>query len=454
MSKKNKMYIRQGNIAVMSFASTGYVFEVTGATQKLAQPSVYSVFAENAPMAPMQIQGIKIVPNGRDNLFPINLRDTLKENNLPGGIFRRQRGLMWGNGPALYSEQITDEGFSRKWTEDKEITNWLESWNYREYLRRAMVDFFNVEGIFTKIVRNKGPRIGQPGRFVALEHIDYQDARFEWPDDFRNPKNIITGDWELVRQVPFRRYPCFLREDPFFAPVSIRYDSQYSFAERFYGTPAYLGSISWIERGSDIPKILAALTKNSLNIKWHIKSPASYWETKREILQGECNNQPGISYSEKMLEDLKDKTYQKFAEVLSDVENVGKFFTSETIMNEYGKLEGWEIEAIDQKVKDFIESQILIAKQSDSAITSGMGLHPALSNILIDGKLASGSELLYAMKLHLATETAIPEEIITSAINDVIKIMWPDRGLKLGFYHEVVKTEDSLTAADRTKNKV
>jgi hypothetical protein len=83
-----------------------------------------------------------------------------------------------------------------------------------------------------------------------------------------------------------------------------------------------------------------------------------------------------------------------------------------------------------------------------------MGLHPSLSNIMIDGKLASGSEQLYALKIFLATETTIPESIICEAINQAIAVNWPDKGLRVGFYHSIIKTEDQVTPKDRLKNAV
>jgi len=144
----------------------------------------------------------------------------------------------------------------------------------------------------------------------------------------------------------------------------------------------------------------------------------------------------------------------KLGKVLSGEKNVGKFFTSEKVINDFGQMENWEILPIDQKVKDFIDSQVSIANKADSATTSGLGLHPALSNIMVDGKLASGSELLYALKLYLATEIDIPELIITKAINSAIEANWPKKRLKLGFYHDVVRTEDSITSKERVKNVI
>ncbi len=57
----------------------------------------------------------------------------------------------------------------------------------------------------------------------------------------------------------------------------------------------------------------------------------------------------------------------------------------------------------DQKVKDFIDAQINIANEALFQVTSGIGLHPALSNLSKDGNLPSGSEQLYSFKIYLAT---------------------------------------------------
>ena len=77
---------------------------------------------------------------------------------------------------------------------------------------------------------------------------------------------------------------------------------------RFYGVPAYYGALNWIKKASSIPKILKSLTDNSLNIKWHIISPAAYWEAKQEKIRENCTLK-GIEYNDRMLEDLKDEIF-------------------------------------------------------------------------------------------------------------------------------------------------
>ena len=113
----------------------------------------------------------------------------------------------------------------------------------------------------------------------------------------------------------------------------------------------------------------------------------------------------------------------------------------------------WSVEAIDQKMKDFVEAQLKISEASASAITSGMGLHPSLSNVMVNGKLASGSELLYAFKLFLLSDTEIASQTILEPVNQAIAFNFPGKGLKLGFFHRQLSAEDALTSSARIKNQ-
>jgi len=211
-----------------------------------------------------------------------------------------------------------------------------------------------------------------------------------------------------------------------------------------------------MQRSNVAPDILKSQTDNGLNIKWHIISPQSYWDAKREILMKQCE-QKETEYKESMLEDLKDQVLQGLSKVLSGIENVGKFFHSEAVRTELGigksEILKWEIVPIDMKVKEFTEAQITISNKADQAITSAMGLHPSLSNILIDKKLASGSELLYAYKLFIATDTKVWEKKSLEVMNMMKRLYFPSVPGVFGFYHDIVKREEDITASERTTNR-
>lgn len=450
------MIRRLGNTAIVELANQrGYaVFEITGSS-KVAQGGVYPLNSRKVwDKEPLHIGNYKIVARGDTNNLPAEIRDMCDDNNLVEGIFARQSGLQWGQGADLYIIEKKDGLRTKKWVEDKEIEAWLKTWDYENYLLRCLVDYTHDKGDFTKFYKNKGPRIGSTPRIAKLEHVSVNKCRLEWPEDGINYKNIIVGDWETQDMNSFISYPVFNPADPFAYNVSIMYANLYSFARDFNNLPSHYGTRNWIKLSSSIAVLLMNYNINSAAIKYHITSPQSYWDAKEDKLKENCVLK-GIQYNDKMLEELKDATFKKFTETLTGIENPGKMLTTESYWNpDATNFEGWKVEVLDQKVKDYVDAQIAIAKQAESSTTSGLGLHPSLSNIMVDGKLASGSEQLYALKLYLATEIDIPQSIIFKAINTAIEVNFPSKNIKMGFYHDVVKTEDAVSPEKRVKNAV
>ncbi len=445
----NKVY-RRGNFGAIETRAHVHTFEISGAIKRTSDVS-NSFPTRQWGDDPIRIGDVEIVPLGDNNRMPLDLRDILEDNHIAPGVLSRKRRLLWGQGPALYSIDYSSGSPERKWATDEKIMAWIESWDYEDYLDRVFVDFMSVNGYVSKAVRNRGPRIGQKGRINSLEHVPIETARMEWPKNGINVKHIMVGDFENPNRYGLKRFPVFDRKDPFAAQRAIIFVHDYSFARGFAFLPAYYGALNWIKRSSDIPKVLESLTNNSLQIKWHIKSPKAYWDEKRSLLEGQCIKK-NVTYEEKMLEDLKDEMFSQLGDMLSGVDNVGKFFESEFVTNQYGKMEGWEITAVDMKVQDFINAQLNIAKQADFEVASGLGLAPSLSNLSMDGNLSSGSEQLYALKLYDATDIEIPERHVTKAINLAIKANFPDTKLKLGFYHKIVKKEEDISPEKRVTN--
>ena len=81
-------------------------------------------------------------------------------------------------------------------------------------------------------------------------------------------------------------------------------------------------------------------------------------------------------------------------------------------------------------------------------------MHPALGGAGESGKSDSGSEQLYALKNYLITGIDIPEMIVCKALNYAIKANWPEKEVKIGFYHIAPQREEDTTSTDRVKNKV
>ncbi|EMS34615.1 hypothetical protein C943_03302 [Mariniradius saccharolyticus AK6] len=405
---------------------------------------------------PTVVQGVKLVPHGLNNDLPVIIRDIMDKNNLAPGIVEREIGLLYGDGPHLY-KLVFENGFAkREYVTDPEVQAWLDTWDYKRYIDMAMVEFKYMKGVYTKVIRNRGPRIGNAGRINYLQVVPSTDARLEWPETgpkrLESVKRIYVGDFQNhCLYTGLTGYPVFDPYDPFKYPISIGYDNKYSFGRNFYSVPSYYGSLNWIMRSSDIPDVLKYLSENGITSAFHIHSPADYWKDKSDKLK-EMYPSETDQELQKRLEKLKDDTFDQMSKVLTGKRNAGKFIETVDFYDVDGNLCAWKVEAIDQKVKDFIESQLKISEKADSATTSGMGLHPSLSNIIVNGQLSSGSQMLYALKLYMASDTTIPEEVVFQKLNQAIRANFPNKGLRMGFYHHSVAREEDVNPEGRVMN--
>ena len=404
---------------------------------------------------PQSVGDYRIVPYGLNNLLPSELRSIVDDNNLAPGIIERQLGLLFGQGVFLYNLTFENGEVQHQWQRNADIEAWLSDWDYISYIKGITTDYLYLKGFFNAIYLTRGHRIGQPAKISHLEHIPAKNARLEWTDSRRlsDVKHILVGNFEQnCVDTGVRAFPVYDRRNPARYPVSAAYNSTYSFSRDFYAVPPYWGALRWIVRGSEIPSIFKYVTDNGLNLAYHVHSPNGYWENKRDVIKL-ANPEWDASRVEREIANLSVKLLEDLTEVLSGKENAGKFFHTVDIVDESGTTHTWKIEAIDQKIKDFVDSQLKIAEASSSAITSGMGLHPSLSNVMVNGKLASGSEMLYAFRLHLLSNVAVAEQAILEQINQAIAFNFPDKNLRLGFYHQSLKAEESLTSSDRIKNQ-
>jgi hypothetical protein len=402
-------------------------------------------------------------PFGANNDLPDIIKQTVQSNNTAPGILKKKTQLIWGLGPILYKEELikTKDGNKRIRVlyEDTEITEWLESWEYQDYLLNACTDYQHIEGVFTKFELNKGARVGSP--FIAKVLHEYCDrTRLATAKNSKSRKatHAISSEWSFNKNniaADYKVYPLFDFQNPFADKNAILYSNMYSFCTDYYTVPDLYGSLEWLNRSTAVPLIFKALSKNSINIKYHIVSPQAFWDKKEKEITANCTIR-GIIYKPSMLLNYQKEFLGKISVVLSGDENTGKYLHTTKSFNVEGTNlieHGWEIKVIDQNIKDFVIAQIAISDHANHALSSGLNLHSALGNVSETGKSDSGSEQIYALKTFLQTGIDIPEFIIMKAINYALKVNFPKKGLKLGFYHEKAEKEEAVTPSERLLNK-
>ena len=400
-----------------------------------------------------------IYPFGSNNDLPNIIKDVVDNSNSVPGFLKRKTELLWGAGPKIYIEDLVDNIDVRKRVSSPAVQKWLESFNYEDYLLKLCVDYQHIQGGFTRFELNRGSRIGK-GEVVKLHHIQADKARLA---RLRNsidtdPTHVVTStfNFQHINSIAQKKeYPLFDTQDPLKHENSVMYSNMYTFCTDYYNVPDLYGSLEWINRSTAVPLIFKAFSKNAMNLKYHIISPAGFWDKKRSELQK--NLAVGETWDEAILKNYERAFLNEIGNVLSGEENAGKFLhTSKKVVVQGHELieEGWEIKVLDQKVKDFVEAQILISDKADKAIAASVNVHPVLANITDSGRANSGSEQIYALLNYLNTGVDIQEMIICKAINYALRANFKDSGIKIGFFQNVPEIQSQTAPKDRTKQQL
>ncbi len=394
---------------------------------------------------------------GSDNDLPSLIREVIQNNYIAPGLLNRKTELLWGSGPKLYKEEYADGKPTRVWGEDAKIQKWLNTWDYENYLLEASTDYQHVQAVSTRFELNKGYRIGKPSvNELHVVHPDKGRLAALKAADKKKPTHFIVTDWRLshVTDMDAKIYPLFDFKTPFANANAILHSSKYTFCTDYYTVPEIYGSLEWLNRSTAVPLIFKALSKNSINLKYHIISPQKFWNIKEQQIKDNCLIKK-ITYTDDMLVTYQTEFLNKISAVLSGEDNTGKYLHTSKILEVDGTNlmeHGWEVKVIDQNIKDFVDAQIKISQRADRAVASGISLHSALGNMSETGKVDSGSEQVYALISYLNTGIDIQEMIITKAINYALKANFPEANMKIGFYHNVPEKQQEVSPSNRSIN--
>ena len=449
------MIRRVGNFGIVNAGNELYSFSMSSGSSRSWTPTHFSTGVRNSVDPAwdyITVNGTNIIPYGADNDLPGTVVNLLEGFYAGEGIMGKKAGLQWGDGPRLFREAIDGENIPyRAWAMDPEVYSELEKGEWRIHMHRCLIDLLHLEGFWVKIIRTRGGRIPGEGKISRIEHIPANKARYVWAGIGVSPRKAMVADFPIADPRTCKIYPLFDPADPLKHPVSVAYFNIYSFGHDFYSVPRFIGAFDWIKLATTLAPLLLAYNENASAISKHIESPASYWERHEARIKELCM-QTGEIYDPKMMEDFKNTAMEHFAAALTGKENAGKFVHTSRFFNpDANDFEGWKITPIDNKLKEYIEAQMAICKKSEAAATSGFGLDPSLSNLILDTKLGSGSEKLYALKVYNATETAVPDFVLCRPWQILLDTNHPGSGLKVGLYRRVVEAEKNVNPENRVK---
>ncbi len=482
-------YKNYGSRGYMKEGSACLTFEILGATD---QQSVTDDKKDYKPLAfvgeHFQFQNFTVAAHGPDNQLPALAVSLIRNNPYLPEILKKQARITYGQGVGLYiDEEGDDNKRKRTWVTAKypQVMNWLDSWKsysdldaYEVYFKRALFEYYYMEGIYNQHLLNRSRRTGGKMPFRGLKALNGKKIRLAMAGIIDPRQEIkrsdlnyaIYGRWEMPWSYESEIYPMLDRANPFKFANAVNYVADLGFDEDIYAVPtSFYGLQEWIKGANLNPKYVNSYFRNSLNAKIHIKIPNAWIEIKTATLENICKKNKeleqdgkemitsydGIAVGKTFTYDLVEKLIQKklndAIEVLSgEGENQGKAFWSRTFKTEHG-IESWEFEEIPTKYKEFIESVINYDKRALSVILAGKGLPPSISNVSNEGVFDSGAEIYYNYLLFLDT-LRYPEEFVCSDANFQMHFNFPETAkarVKIGFYRFAPERQETISPASR-----
>lgn len=385
---------------------------------------------------PIAAGGRYVWPWGNDNLYPQMIREVTRENGLLQNIQNKHFEMLWGSGPQLYETGFANGRRIKRWVQNKNIEDWLSTWDWRQYLERVTAEYLLLNGYFTKVHSNVKPfsRLA----VQKLEFIESDLTRLQWTGSGEPITGVITGDFTRPGLFGYDWLPVFDAANPRAQEISISFEYVPQSGVEFYPRAPIHSSLSWIQAGEQTAILIEAFNCNSISPKYHIEVPALYWEKLRDKLISECQEK-GTVYTDAMLDRAKDQTFEEVQNVLSGIDKAGKFLVTEIMRDEdHALYVGWKVTPLEAHTKDYFESQLKIGRESQFNLSAGLGVHPSIIGLQKDGGLSTGSELQYALKLYKNISVDIAEKIIMKNLNTAIGINFAGFKARMGFCHNEI----------------
>ncbi|GAA4327434.1 hypothetical protein GCM10023149_30810 [Mucilaginibacter gynuensis] len=303
-----------------------------------------------------------------------------------------------------YYDEATNEWKERPIT-DPTIVNFFLSETTKRYYREAYTDFYWFWNVFPDLIKNdEGNKIAYIGtheaswcRWYKMNPkgiIEKMALSSQWASGIFDDKGPYGMKLDVVNPYDWNLVESLKKNDKikrFVYPVS--YPSP---GKAYYQLAPWDGirTSGWLALAAQIPAFKKAIMENQMHIKYLIRIPTNYW--------------PAVypEWDSLKPEEKTAKKKLKLDEInlkLTNVENAGK-----SILNEVGydvngeKLPGWDIDVIDDKLKDgaYIED----SQEASAHLLRALGLDGTLVGSGPGRNLnaGGGSDKLIAFNMYCA----------------------------------------------------
>lgn len=437
------------------------------------------------PQTWLSVKGYQVAARGLNNLLVEEIEHDISGNRILPRLYQKQATILYGQGPMLYRQELSNNKVTRRWIENKAVTDYFNAWmlngleqSAEDCIKANIKNFYSFRDYFTKVRMSMGKYIGK-NPIAGLESMENSHCRLATTRQdvaiglmqYRDLKHVLVGRW-LYGGSNFDIYPRFNVRDLDgyrFAAVSHHREKSIN---NFYGNnETHMGTRAYIRGANKTPNYINSFLKNSMAAKVHVIIPDSYLESKRSQIAKLCqenkkrvaeNKTPllfneieiGTEFRESSLIQYINQQLRFLTSILSGEDNQGKAFVSYSYrVGQNKEMDTWKIENLDMKYKEYIESLISYDKRADEVISTSIGMDPSISAISKDGIISkSGSDLYYNYLIYLISLTPDEEKVCEPFNQICLALNFPDlyaQGYRIGLYREVPSKQEEVAPSNR-----
>lgn len=449
-------------------------------------PTLTNTFAP----AILRYDNLAVAARGVDNLLCYEIEGNISANRLIPELIEKQVKLLYGDGIHLYKKSFDGKDVSRKWIETPgNIDTWLESWedlgsdsDYKEAAKAIIRRYYMFEDFFIRWRFFQGKKIGgMPIAFIELLEnrrcllASNKAINFTTDYEYKDFNYVVVGNWRNGMEAK-KVYPKFAYKDvgSYYAAVSHHLNESVG---QIYGqNKFYEGTKHWITGTNQTPIFLNSYRENSFAAKVHVVIPREWYDQKesqlkalcdenlllqdegKELLKyGESGIEIGTEFKQSLLNKVVKYEIDVLSKFLSGAKNQGKLYASFSYRTEDGSVAEWQINVIDLKSKEYVESQIAYDKRADDVILTAKGMDASLSNVSKDGIISkSGSDTYYNYLIYINSLTSA-EETCLEPYNMALRMNFPafySQGYRFGYYHNVPQRQEDTAPKQRLQNTI
>lgn len=360
--------------------------------QKLSPGGIKKADMSTPPIPSWTDNGYSWAYWGDDDLLPTKMSQKIAAVPIAGAVLAKKISMLEGNGIVYFKTADLAKGATVDRAYMPKIEMWLEDNRIQtEWFPGQCADYCLPFNAFSEVIFSKDQR-----QATGLYHISAEHGRLSKA----NQRNQV--DWLLYsyhfpfgtghadsNRVAIPLYKWYDREN-FLNNLRA---NKMAWHTRFptpgliyYARAWWLGLFKeggWLDVSSDVPKIVRAMQKNQITLKYQILIPESYFQVRHP---------DWITYTHEKRKTIIDAKVAEINTYLAGTDNTGKslvnvFKENEITGTAYGKI---EIVAIDDKAKTGVWVPDSFA--ADAQIVQGFGMDPSQIGLQPSGgKMGAGS---------------------------------------------------------------